>query len=83
MPGTAALVIFCCGAIFSVILFAGLLLAEFAVILAMFLTRSSPAARHEIGWMAVILLATVAVFILDLVFCAILLVKNLRIREGN
>ncbi len=78
-----ALVAACCGAIFLIILFAGSLLAVLAVILAMFLTRDAPGARLEMGWMAVMLLAPVAVFILDLVFCAILLIKNLRIRKRN
>lgn len=78
-----ALVVLGCGAIFLIILFAGSLLAVLAVILAMFLTRDAPGARLEMGWMAVMLLAPVAVFVLDAVFCAILLVKNLRIREEN
>jgi len=78
-----ALVALGCTLIFLIALFAGSLLAVLAVILAMFLTRDAPGARLEMGWMAVMLLAPVAVFVLDAVFCAILLVKNLRIREEN
>lgn len=78
-----ALVVACCTAIFLTILFAGSLLAVLAVVLAMFIARDAPGARLEMGWMAIMLLAPVAVFILDLVFCVLLLSKNLRIREGN
>ncbi|HSV96388.1 MAG TPA: hypothetical protein VLM75_05560 [Spirochaetota bacterium] len=78
-----ALVVLGCGAIFLIILFAGSLLAVLAVILAMFLTRDAPAARLEMGWMAIMLLAPVAVFMLDIAFCAVLLMKNLRIRKED
>lgn len=74
-----ALVAACCGAIFLIILFAGSLLAELAVILVMFLTRDIPGARLEMGWMAIMLLAPVAVFMLDIAFCAVLLMKNMRV----
>jgi len=78
-----ALVVLGCSAIFLIILFAGSLLAVLAVILAMFLTRDIPGARLEMGWMAIMLLAPVAVFMLDIAFCAVLLMKNLRIRKED
>lgn len=78
-----ALVALGCSVIFLVVLFAGSLLAVLAVILAMFLTRDIPGARLEMGWMAIMLLAPVAVFMLDIAFCAVLLMKNLRIRKED
>ena len=78
-----ALVALGCTLIFLVVLFAGSLLAVLAVILAMFLTRDAPGARLEMGWMAVMLLAPVAVFVLDAVFCGVVLVKNLKVRKDD
>lgn len=78
-----ALVALGCTLIFLIALFAGSLLAVLAVILAMFLTRDIPGARLEMGWMAIMLLAPVAVFMLDIAFCAVLLMKNLRIRKED
>ena len=77
-----ALVALGCTAIFFALLFAGSILAVLAVILIMFLTRDLPGTQIEMGWMAVMLLAPAAVFILDAVFCAFLLAINLK-RPGR